>query len=61
MCVGQQPAVERAEYAESGGNGGASEPQDGGASVDRNLPAIAEKLIDESVRGRSPRKNDSMV
>jgi hypothetical protein len=29
--------------------------------VDRTVPAIAEKLIDEPVRGRSPRKNDSMV
>ena len=56
--IGQQPAVEHAENVESPGT---SEPQDGNADLDGSLPAIAEKLIEEPVRGRNPRKNDSMV
>lgn len=30
-------------------------------AMPRDIPAITERLIEESVRGRTPRQNDSMV
>ena len=40
---------------------GEPNPGEGSSSSHGDLPVIAERLIEESVRGRTPRKNDSMV
>ena len=47
----------------SGGARGIREPdpEEGSSGSNGELPVIAERLIEESVRGRTPRKNDSMV
>ncbi|KAK3696411.1 hypothetical protein LTR37_017982 [Vermiconidia calcicola] len=52
---GQTLDVEHTDYQ------GPSEPRDTGQSVETTLPAIAETLVDESVRGRGVKQADSMV
>lgn len=54
----QQPNSTDAGYTMGEGRVDMAE---GSAIPDNGLPPIAERLIEESVRGRSPRKNDSVV
>ncbi|KAK3724195.1 hypothetical protein LTR37_001320 [Vermiconidia calcicola] len=52
---GQTLDVEHPDYE------GPSEPRDTRQSTETTLPAIAETLVDESVRGRGVKQDDSMV
>ena len=51
---------ERGDMEQTGFDG-PSEPKESGPASDSNMPAIAERLIEESIRGRGEKQNDDIV